>query len=272
MTQDYNAVEAEVVYLFASTKLIDSMVNPSMLNVFGVDPDSSALFHTAEHQRLFNILLVDFLSRSDKKAPVPQKSYLEALRSIIASPSFSHSGFLDTLASATTEFCNWLTHEITVDIWLASISTQASITLSRLQFLKMCGDISKHNILRSVGVAVELQEILQNGGITVNLESAMLLLDEFYENFHADILNYHGSSLVAFLNAIRWGIYEYLQPELQRSSYIRPVGDSMMPDFRIPEALKHQLARDFYPELLSMMRRPPYIRKFQVTKWLRLRY
>jgi hypothetical protein len=34
-------------------------------------------------------------------------------------------------------------------------------------------------------------------------------LDDFYERFHKDILNYHSSTIAEFLNNIRWGIYEY---------------------------------------------------------------
>src|SRR5215218_1142153 len=42
---------------------------------------------------------------------------------------------------------------------------------------------------------------------------ALLALADFYEKFHTDILNYHASTIAEFLNNIRWGIYEYLQPE-----------------------------------------------------------
>ncbi len=45
----------------------------------------------------------------------------------------------------------------------------------------------------------------------------MLALGDFYERFHTDILNYHSSTIAEFLNNIRWGIYEYLQPEFRRS-------------------------------------------------------
>ena len=81
----------------------------------------------------------------------------------------------------------------------------------------MCGDISKHNVLRSVGVAEELQQTLVASGVSVELEDAMLALGDFYERFHMDILNYHSSTIAEFLNNIRWGIYEYLQPEFRRS-------------------------------------------------------
>lgn len=48
-------------------------------------------------------------------------------------------------------------------------------------------------------------------------DEAALALEDFYRWFHDDILNYHASTIAEFLNNIRWGIYEYLQPEFQRS-------------------------------------------------------
>jgi hypothetical protein len=78
MPMTLNDIEEEVVFLKAINEIIDSMMNFAMLTLHGSDPDSSVLFETRTHQRFFNIVLVDFLSRTDKKAPVKQNSYLTA--------------------------------------------------------------------------------------------------------------------------------------------------------------------------------------------------
>jgi hypothetical protein len=181
---ELSAIEEEVVFLKAINEIIDSMVNFEMLTLHGTDPDSTVLFETSTHQRFFNIVLVDFLSRTDKKAPVKQGSYLGALRAISVNPSFIADDSVASLRKATWTFVNWLEQKVGVDVWLPSIDTQASIQISRLSFLKMCGDISKHNILRSVGVAEELQQTLETSGTLVELGDAMLALDDFYERFH----------------------------------------------------------------------------------------
>ena len=49
------------------------------------------------------------------------------------------------------------------------------------------------------------------------MEGALLALADFYERFHTDVLNYHGSTLVEFLNNIRWGIHYYLHPQYKQS-------------------------------------------------------
>src|SRR5947209_14419859 len=140
-----NDVEEEVILLKAVWELIDSMVNFEMLQLLGQDPDSSILFETMTHQRFFNIVLVDFLSRTDKKAFIKQTSYLGALKKISKSPHFDVNGSVASLSKATHEFIDWLEQEVEVHkIWLPSIRTETTLRLSRIAFLKMCGNISKH--------------------------------------------------------------------------------------------------------------------------------
>lgn len=264
-------IEEEVVFLKAIKEIIDSRVNFAMLTLHGSDLDSTILFETSMHQRFFNIVLVDFLSRTDKKAPVKQSSYLGALRAISAHPRFDVDNSVAALRDATCAFVHWLEQEVSVDVWLPSIDTQASMQIARLNFLKMCGDISKHNVLRSVGVAEELQQTLAASGVSVELEDAMLALGDFYERFHTDILNYHSSTIAELLNNIWWGIYEYLQPELRRS-IVWEGGNPRKYRYTFPIGIENNFAKQCYWDLMNEVRQPPYVRRFQVTKWLKLRY
>lgn len=265
-------IEEEIILLKAVWELIDSMVNFEMLDVYGHDPDSNILFKTMTHQRFFNIVLVDFLSLTDKKAFVKRTSYLGALRRISESPNFDINGSVTLLSEVTHKFCNWLEQEIEVHkIWMPSIGTETTLKLTRLTFLKMCGDISKHNFLRSIGVAEELKEILFQSGVSIELDEALLALNDFYQWFHGDILNYHASTIAEFLNNIRWGIYEYLQPEFQRSI----VWESRNPPkyrYSFPNGVTSSLAKVYYYDIMNEVRSPPYVRRFQVTRWLKLRY
>ena len=271
MLMKLSDIEEEVVFLKAIKEIIDSMVNFAILTLHGRDPDASVLFETSMHQRFFNIILVDFLSRTDKKAPVKQSSYLGALRAISAHPRFDVDNSVAALRDATYAFVHWLEQEVSVDVWLPSIDTQTSLQISRLNFLKMCGDISKHNVPRSVGVAEELQQTLAASGVSVELEDAMLALGDFYERFHTDILNYHSSTIAEFLNNIRWGIYEYLQPEFRRS-IVWEGGNPRKYRYTFPIGVENNFAKQCYWALMNDVRQPPYMRRFQVTKWLQLRY
>ena len=272
MAMTLSDIEEEVILLKAVKELIDSMVNFEMLKLYGDDPDSSILFETMTHQRFFNIVLVDFLSLTDKKAFIKQTSYLGALKKISTNPNFDVDGSVVPLSRATHQFSEWLEQEIEVhQIWMPSIQTKTTLRLSRLAFLKMCGNISKHNFLRAIGVAEELKEILSKSDVSVELDEAMLALPDFYQWFHTDILNYHASTIAEFLNNIRWGIYEYLQPECRRSI----VWESRDPPkyrYTFPKGIESRLAKEYYWEIMNEVRNPPYIRRFQVTKWLKLRY
>jgi len=86
MAQTLTDTEVEVIVLKAAWELIDSAVNYAVLTIGGKDPDTEIRFHSSIHQRFFNIALVDFLSRTDAKAPIPPTSYLEGLRAVARKP------------------------------------------------------------------------------------------------------------------------------------------------------------------------------------------
>jgi len=266
-----NDIEEEVILLKAAKEFIDSMVNFEMLDIYGTDSDSNILFNSSTHQKLFNIILVDFLSRTDKRAFVKQTSYIEALKQISNSPNFDVNGSVDGLRTAINEFDNWLEQGIEVDIWLPSIDKHTVLDLSRRAFLKMCGNLSKHNFLRAIGVAKELKHLLCGSGVSADLEDALLALPDFYERFHTDILNYHASTIAAFLNNIRWGIYEYLQPEFHQS-IVWVSKDPPNYRYTYPNGIASKFSKECYWELMNEVRLSPYVRKFEVTKWLKLRY
>lgn len=263
--------EQEVVFLKATLELVGSMVNFELMDLLGGDPDTQVQFKTSTHHRFFSIALVDFLSRTDPKAPVDRRSYLGALREICESPFFAVDGSIATLHKATQEFVEWLETEVEVEIWLASIGTQASVKLPRRLFLKMAGNLSKHNVLRAIGVAEEVQDVLEKAGHAISPEESLLVLSDFYERFHGDILHYHSSTIAEFLNNIRWGIFDYLQPEYRRS-IVWERGDPAKYHYTPPAEIQNAYALDCYWSLLNEVRSPPYVRRFQVTRWLKLRY
>src|SRR5262245_20970761 len=117
-------IEEEVILLKAIKELIDSMVNSEVLNFYGNDPEPKILFNSTTHQKYFNIVLVDFLSQTDKKGFTKQISYLGALRKISETPNFNVNNSVNALRKATFEFIDWLKQEVEVKIWLPSIDTE----------------------------------------------------------------------------------------------------------------------------------------------------
>lgn len=268
---NFSKIEKEVIFLKAVKELIDSMVNYEVMNLGGSDPDSEIRFSSITHQKYFNIILVDFLSRSDRKVIGEEQSYLGAIQSICESPNFNENNSINSLKSATEEFISWLEQEVQVSVWLPSVETDTLLSIKRIEFLKICGNISKHNFSRLSGTAKELMNILKRNHIEIDLERTLLVLDEFYERFHSDILNYHGSTIAEFLNNIRWGIYEYLQPEFSRS-IIWEDQDSPLYRYTYPKGVINEFAKNCYWDLMNEVRTAPYMRRFKVTRWLKLRY
>ncbi len=267
-----SGIEQEVIILKAVIELINSMVNFELMSLLGNDPDSEIAFKGYTHQRFFNIILVDFLSCTDKKGPIKQTSYLGGLREIVNNPCFDENNSVHNLKVATQEFTDWLDQKVEVDVWLPSIDKDTRLKIKRLDFLKMTGNISKHHSLKLTVTAGKLKQFLSNNGITVDTDEALLALAEFYERFHTDILSYHSSTIAEFLNNIRWGIYDYLQPEFNRSIVWEEGSNLPKYHYTYPKEIQGEFAKACYWDLMNEVRSKPYMRKFKVTKWLKLRY
>ena len=268
---NFTKIEEEVIYLKAVAEIIDAMINHEVLDLLGEDPHSEISFRSETHQKYFNILLVDFLSPSDKLVIKPPQSYLEAIRSICDNPNFGNTAAVMGLAQAAQDLDDWLEQEIHVEFGMSSIQSNADLSMKRAEFLEICGNISKHNFSRLGRTARMLRQILQRNDIHLDLHGTLLVLDEFYERFHSDLLNYHGSTIAEFLNNIRWGIHEYLQPVFSRSC-VQYGGDPPAYEYTYPPGISNQFAKNCYWELMNQVRARPYVKRFIVTRFLKQRY
>ncbi|MDD5109582.1 MAG: hypothetical protein PHC29_08840 [Candidatus Omnitrophica bacterium] len=268
----FTDTEKEVIFLKAAKELIDDMVNYEIMDLLGNDPNCNISFKSMTHQKYFNIILLDFLSRSDKKVLDEQQSYSGAIRAICESPNFNKNDSIKGLTLAIKEFVDWLEQEAQVEVWLPSIDTNIDLSIKRIEFIKICGNISKHNFSRLSGVANELMEIFKRNRKEIAFEDALLILDEFYERFHNDVLIYHSSTISEFLNNIRWGIYAYLQPEFQRSVVYEGTEHPRKYHYTFPAEVKNNFAKNCYWDLMNDVRSKPYFRKFKVNRYLKKRY
>lgn len=267
----FTAIEQEVIFLKASNESIGSMVNHTILELSEGKDGAQAIFKTSIHQRLFNILLVDFLSKSSEEVTGKKISSLEALAEVCEKPNFNQHNSVKSLRQSVKAFKKWLEHEIKDNVWFPSIELKAKLKVQRQEFIKICGDISKHNFSRLNVRARELKRILQRNGVVVNDDDALLLLSDFYEEFHNDIFTYKASHLVEQLNSIRWGIQDYLQPEFDRSIVYEAL-DSPRYSYTYPHGIKAKFAQRCYWALMNDIRTSPYIKRFQTYKILTRRF
>ncbi|MCF7892084.1 MAG: hypothetical protein K9L96_03815, partial [Candidatus Omnitrophica bacterium] len=266
-------IEKEIIYLLAIKQFIDEMVNFEILNVYGKEPDASVGFRSMTHQKFFNIILVDFLSCADTKILDEEQPYLKVLASICENPFFNRYNSIKNLSIATQNFRNWLIKEVIVEkIWLSSIDLETDLVIKRLEFIKICGNLSKHNFSRLSGVVRELRVIFERNKIMLNEEDALTIFEEFYDWFHNDIFNYHSSAIAEFLNNIRLGIHEYLWPEFKNSIVYDTNKHPKKYHYTYPERVNNSFAKKCYWDLMDEIRSKPYMPKFQVTKYLKMRY
>lgn len=169
------------------------MVNFALIDLLGDDEYREVRFKGSVHQTLFNVLLVNFLSLTDSKGPVPRKEYLGALQEIADKPSIGTKCSVIELKDSVVDFVTWLDTEVKVDVWLASIAKQVELRITRKQFLRMAGNTSKHDFLRLAHVADSFRKIVAKSGVSIDSDEALLALSDFQARFHTDILNYHSS-------------------------------------------------------------------------------
>ena len=268
---DFSPIEWELIALKALTDSLDSMLNHAVLTLRGTDPNTEIVFESSIHQRLFTILLVDFLAKPDKAVVAFEGSYLEMLSEICRSPISGDPGSIANLSAAVEDLSSWLNTKIVVAVWLPSIEQEKNLAIQRKDFIWIIGNISKHNFARLTRVSNKLVEIFQKNNVELNLHQALTILDEFYERFHDDILNYHASALAEMLNRVRWCIHRYLEPLFQ-ASYLPDPNEPARCKYRYPEDVHHSFARSCFWNLMNEVRRRPYVRPFKAAWNLKKRY
>lgn len=213
----FSDLEREIIILKSVWDMIHEMVNYEIFEKLHKTRDAELRFPSMTHQKFFNILLSDFLSLPRKKGPFSfmvsseneaddNKNYLSLLDSICNNPQFNKKE-INKIKSPLDEFKEWLNAECVIKkAWFPSIDTEMDMKVKRISFIKICGNISKHNFSRLDSDAREIKRIFLDNGIEIKIHDEFLLIPEFYEWFHSNILNYHSSAIAEFLNNIRWGI------------------------------------------------------------------
>jgi len=159
MATGFTKTEHEVIVLKAIWELIDEMVNYDMFVKPEYTGDVTLVFNTRAHRRLFNILLVDFLSQPKRwpfgltmpptGAPKSEMCVLFHLKRICDDPKFDPCGG-DFLRLPLAEFTQWLEAECCIEgVWLPSINVNTDIKVKRIAFIKICGNIAS-TILRDL--------------------------------------------------------------------------------------------------------------------------
>jgi hypothetical protein len=263
---------------------VQDCVNYSLFCKFSDTENVTLLPNTRNDLRLFNILVGDLLSAPKAgtlglpgippAAHGADKTYLAYLRRVIENPQLAR-GRECLIAKPTECLASWLEADFTVkDVWLSNISVKLDVTITRLESIKICSNIAKHNFSRLSEDVGRIRAILERNGRPVTEEEAYLLLPDFYEWFHTNIFAYHTSRIGEMLNNILWGIYDYLLQEFARA-YRKTKPDDpndITYGYSVPANIRDGLAKAMYWDLMNDVRGKPYMPRFKADQALTVRY
>jgi hypothetical protein len=283
-----NDIEREAIILNSAWAMIDGMVNWAMFVKNDLTRPTNLMFETSQHRQLFAILLGDFLSQvkaySGQPVPLGLKAapsnarpsdltFLFHLRQVCADPKLGRDA--SSLGSTIETFALWLEDEFFAPgVNLNAINIVADLHIARYHYIKMCGDIAKHNLARLEANAKRLRELLKVAGKNVSEQDSYLAIENFFEWFHDNIFVYHSSQIAEFLNNIRWAIFEYLQPEYQRSWHLTEYAtqDFPMYAYSFPDDIADPIARAMYWDVMNRVRSKPWVHRFVISASSKQRY
>ncbi len=269
-----SVIEKEVVVLNAVFDLINTIVNYEVLEI-SEEKCEEVGFKSSTHSKFFNIMLVDFISEPDKKVFGLEGSYLDCLNNIVVMPLLGSNKEVVGLKASIESLSSWLESKLVYKkAWFPSLDLELNFEIKRVELIKICGNISKHNYTRLTGVASILREIFKHNGHKISLYQSLSILDEFQEQFQQNVLSYHASTIGAFLNNIRWGIYEYLLPIYHKSCVFLSSCERGFKSYKYiyPTEVNNNFAQECFCNLMNKIKNKPYVSKFSAPDYLKKRY
>lgn len=278
MDADRNSsLDREIIILAAAWDLIGSMVHYAHFTKEHRIENAILMFQTREASKLFLIILADLLSlprdgtfglgRPRGEGSLGQ-TYLGHLLNVASVPSFK--GDVTLLTYSVKSFAEWLDGFADVqDVWLPSIERNGTLRVRRMDYLKICGTISKHGFTRLGDVVGKLRMILAANSTEIDEGQSYLVIPEFQEWFQDNIFIASSTRVAWHLNEIRWGIYHYLVSELRRA-YIptEVISGAQMYSYDVPREITDPLVRSMFWDLMNNMRAPPYFPRFTVDRYM----
>ena len=283
-----NEHEREAIILDSAWTMIDAMVNWAMFVRVDLDKPTNLMFRSREHQKMFVILLRDFLSQvvAHGNKPVPlglrraprdgslaDRTFLFHLRQVCENPQLGADEV--ELRHQVEAFAEWLEKEFDAqEVWLPDIDVQVDLRIARYRYITMCGDIAKHHLGRLSVNAGHIQKLFGRANRDISEQMSYLAVDNFFQWFFDHIFLYHSSQIAEFLNNIRWAIFRYLQPEFARSYHST---DAATPDFHaysyhVPEAINQPIACAMYWNVMNRVRQEPWMPYFTIHEVHKRRY
>lgn len=255
----FNTIEEEIIILKAALDAIHEMVNYDIMEFYG-NPPKEAKLKTGQHQKLFLVLLVDFLSITSDILSNKQ-NWIAHLKYVCNNPQLTKD--IGDLEKSIAEFDTWISEKIIVKNLCIGNSTKSfDLSITRKDLILICGNISKHNITNLTRKIRMLKKIMQENELAISEKEILMELAELYDRFRIDGLIIQTSILAELLNNIRIGILKYLKPIYNKcKKYTSENKDEYF--YKYPQDVKSDIAQIYFWNLMNDVKQGFYIHNFK---------
>lgn len=261
---ELNPIEREAIGLCISLEALNDIVNHALLDVRKSTRsrgEAEVYFKDFVHSSLFVIRFLDFAKEAgDSKLTGVSGSCITVLKEACQSKSFDVDGSVEQLEVALEDLRSWLDFKSPLKLWLPTLDIEAKIEVSRMEFLNISGNHSKHNISRLTGVSKGIHKILLEHNYEVPVEAIPFALEDIQEHLDENYFIYYGTWMAQLLNDIRWGIQRYLEPVY--ISCFRKGSDNFSYRYEYPTGFENEVSKQWFRRLMNHIRSAPYVEKF----------
>lgn len=263
-SMDLNSIEKETIGLCICLEAVNGIVNHALLNVCenSNNPGESTVnFQDHIHSSLFIIRFLDFAKETgDSKLTGVSGSCIKVLSEACQSKCFNIDESITLLDESLRKLQNWLDYRAPLKLWLPTLNIDATIDVSRMEYLKISGNQSKHNISRLTGVSRDIHSILAKHDYDVPIELIPLALEDFQEHLDENYFIYYGTWMAELLNDVRWGIQRYMEPTYISS--FKKTDDVFSYKYEYPEGFESDVTKQWFWRLMNHIRSDPYVKRF----------
>lgn len=245
--KDLSPYDVEIIMLKTSFDIIDDMVNHEMMDFYG-KPIKEVHVKTRVHQKLFLILLVDFISK--KNSLFENISSLDYLTKMISNPLLSKD--IEHLSKSVRAFNEWCLKNISIkNLCINSKSNIIDLEISRKDLIYIAGNVSKHNITNLSFNIKKLQDIIEEKYNNIEYKDTFISFKELYDRFMNDCLILQTTNLAKMLNDIKNGIISYLRPLY--NTVLEECEDGTY-KYKYPKEITSPIGQEFFWNLMNDVR------------------
>ena len=270
ITYNFNDMEKEVCLLLGAAELIDSIVNRSLLQMTEQkDGTCHILPQNMQALNLFAIRTVDFISPAGKllNNKDSKKNLLVLLEELCKKHSFATQD-IRSMKKALDLFSKWLkkTNKYE-DINFASIAVVDDVKFTNELVVRICGNISKHNLTRLDAIRNDVMRQLNESTRNGAYQGSISILYDVENHFLGDGMCFDKFiyNLAYHFNNISHCIRKYLYKEYKRSFAITDYCDGCQKYTYNPPADIGEGCKYVYWELMNWCRKEPIIELFEIS-------